>query len=223
MIAVFTCDIIGSRNYPTPQRSLLNSLVKDSFAQACAAFPQTQADYLSFSITQGDEFQFNAESIQDFYGFLLFFRSGVALSELQPVPFFRCGIGFGERATVGENSYEMDGSAYYFSRTALNGFAAAGNLNALTRTSFAAPLAQSALNSLFMFCDRIERNWSREQRQAVWGTLRGLSQGQVAAELKTTQQNISKLLKNASWTYLESVSKLAGELINPDTNNHQGL
>lgn len=223
MIAVFTCDIIGSRNYPTPERGLLNSLVKDSFAQACAAFPQTQADYLSFSITQGDEFQFNAESTRDFYAFLLLFRTGVALSELRPVPFFRCGIGFGDRATSGKNSYEMDGSAYYFSRTALNGFAEAGNLNALTRACFDAPLAQRALNSLFMFCDRIESNWSPEQRQAVGGILRGFSQGQVAEKLKTTQQNISKLLKNASWAYLESVGKLAGELINPGVNNHQGL
>ncbi|OQC09284.1 MAG: hypothetical protein BWX75_01176 [Candidatus Cloacimonetes bacterium ADurb.Bin088] len=220
MIVVYTCDIIGSRKYPAPARNQIDQNIRAAFFQACQLYPHTQADFLSFSVTQGDEFQFNAESCKDFYRFLLYFRTSLAISGVKPTPFFRCGIGLGERATQGSSSYEMDGSAYYNSRLAINGFARPENLNTLTRAHTETALVNRALNSLLMFCDRLEYGWSEVQRQVIHGIMQGESQAQIAQRQATSQQNVSKLLKTSAWAYLESVFSLLDELAETVNNNH---
>lgn len=207
MILVYTCDIIGSRNYAIADRQTINLLIKEYFSNACQLFPKTKADYLSFAITQGDEFQFTADKFIDFYKFLLYFRSGVALSGIKPTVFFRCGIGIGEKATKGNNSYEMDGSAFYNSRLALNELKAKGNLNKLTRLQHPKKKLSILLNSVLMFCDELEKNWSYEQRKVVLETLTGKSQVQIATDFDNTKQNINKLLKNAKWEFVVNAIK----------------
>lgn len=204
MIIVYTCDIIGSRNYGIADRQEINKLIKEYFDKACQLFPKTKADYLSFTITQGDEFQFTADKPTDFYKFLLYFRNEVALSDIKPKVFFRCGIGLGEKATDGNNSYEMDGSAFYNSRIALDGLKAKDNLNKLTRIHHPRKKLNILINSLLMFCDNLEYNWSTEQREAVNQTLMGKTQTEIANELDKSQQSISKILISAQWEFISN-------------------
>jgi hypothetical protein len=114
----------------------------------------------------------------------------------------------------------MDGSAYYNSRLAINGFARPENLNTLTRAHTETALVNRALNSLLMFCDRLEYGWSEVQRQVIHGIMQGESQAQIAQRQATSQQNVSKLLKTSAWAYLESVFSLLDELAETVNNNH---
>jgi hypothetical protein len=202
MITVYTCDIIGSRNYKIDDRQFINERIKSSFEQACKLFPKTKADYLSFTITQGDEFQFTADKQTDFYKFLLYFRTSVSLPDMFPTVFFRCGIGFGDKATNGKTSYEMDGSAFYNARIALDNFKLKDNLNKLTRLHHTNQKLNSLLNSMLMFCDDLEYNWSTEQRKAILETLSGKTQVEIASELDKSQQSISKVLISAKWDFI---------------------
>jgi hypothetical protein len=215
MILVYTSDIIGSRNYGTGDRQNINRLIDTAFQESCRLFPELQADYLSFAITQGDEFQFLADKMTDYYKFLLYFRTKVTLSNLKPLVFFRTGIGFGERATTGNNSYEMDGSAFYNARSALDGLKAKHNLNRFTRIEHPDSKINIMLNSILMFCDELEYKWTPSQRQAIHLMLQGHNVTSAAESLSTSWQNVSKTLASAKWDYLEHTLKIMNEIINP--------
>jgi len=207
MIVVYTCDIIGSRLLGTRARKKLQSLIGDAFRQACSQFPQCRTDYSSFAVTQGDEFQFYSAQQTDFYKFLLYFRIQLSLSVIESPVFFRAGIGFGSKATMGKTSYEMDGTAFFNSRTALNGFQTNENHNKLTRLVHTKPRISSLANDILMFCDELEYSWSREQRQVVLFALENKKQSFIADKIRSSQQNVSKTLKAARWEYISSVLK----------------
>ncbi|HNX01840.1 MAG TPA: hypothetical protein PKK33_10770, partial [Candidatus Cloacimonadota bacterium] len=116
MIAVLTCDIIGSRFFSNKDRALLQKSIREFFDVTCRLFPQAKADVISFRVTAGDEFQFSLLEPCYSYQFLLHLRLQTSLLKVDRMPLFRCGIGTGERSVEGQTSYEMDGTAYYRSR-----------------------------------------------------------------------------------------------------------
>ncbi|MDD4310765.1 MAG: hypothetical protein PHO32_10315 [Candidatus Cloacimonetes bacterium] len=221
MIAVLTCDIIASRIYTDVQRQALDTQLRIAFKASCLALPQAEADYLSFSIIQGDEFQFSLESPAFFYHFLLMFRNLLAIGSLTPwgypslkadfvntetnplhslMPCFRAGIGIGTRSiTAKANSYQMDGSAYHHSRTSMHNFEHSLNKHRLTIFHSDNPFVASSLNTILMFCDSIEQEWSERQRLAIFYTLEANSSLQTAIKMGVSRQNVEKLLKSANW------------------------
>ncbi|MDD2229325.1 MAG: SatD family protein [Candidatus Cloacimonetes bacterium] len=199
MIAVLTCDIIASRTYSDAQRQVLDADLRLAFRDSCMAIPQAKADYLSFSVIQGDEFQFSLEAPRYFYRFLLMFRNRLALSSIEPMPCFRAGIGFGSRSIVGDNSYQMDGSAYHHARSAMNSFSQANFKNRLSAVVHEKQTLTNALNTMLAFCDSIEQGWTLTQRNAIAHAFTQGNSRQIAAILQVSRQNVDKLLKSAQW------------------------
>ena len=78
MIAVLTCDIISSRSYDKKQRQILQTSISDAFSYTCKIIPEAKADYMSFSVIQGDEFQFNIEEAP-YSIFFVYFRNQLFL------------------------------------------------------------------------------------------------------------------------------------------------
>ncbi|MDY0152102.1 MAG: SatD family protein [Candidatus Cloacimonas sp.] len=199
MIAVLTCDIIASRTYSDAHRQVLDADLRLAFKDTCMAIPQAKANYLSFSVIQGDEFQFSIEAPQFFYHFLIMFRNRLALSSLKPMPSFRAGIGFGSRSIHANTSYQMDGSAYHHSRSALNSFGEPSFKNRLSAVVHDKLPVTNSLNTMLAFCDAIEQSWSHTQRNAIALAFTNSSSRQIAAILQVSRQNVDKLLKSAKW------------------------
>ena len=200
MIAVLTCDIIASRTYTDVQRQALDTKLRSAFKAACQALPQAHADYLSFSIIQGDEFQFSLQAPRFFYHFLLILRNLFALCGVHPLPLFRSGIGWGTCSIASSsNSYQRDGSAYHNSRSALNSFELPNNKQRLSSVCMDNPFVANSFNTILMFCDNIELGWSERQRFALTYALQANSIQETANKMGVSRQNVEKLLKSAKW------------------------
>jgi hypothetical protein len=199
MVAVLTCDIIGSRFFNNADRALLQDSIYKYFDLTCKQFPQAKADALSFRVTAGDEFQFSLEESSFAYKFLLYFRLHISLLDMKPMPRFRCGIGIGERSVKGKTSYEMDGSAYYHSRQALNAISGSSEKNRLTNICTGEEKGDGTFSVLCILMDAIENNWSIRQRQFILLQLEGKTFREAAQILNTTFQNVGNTLIAAKW------------------------
>jgi hypothetical protein len=207
MIAVLTCDIIGSRFFNNADRALLQESIRKFFDLTCQQFPQAKAEVLSFRVTAGDEFQFSLEEPSLTYRFLLYFRLHTSLLAIKPMPRFRCGMGIGDRNVTGDTSYEMDGTAYYRSRQALNAISGSGEKTRLTNICTEDDKLNRTIKVLCTLMDSIENDWSIRQRQFILTQLEGKTFMEAAKLLKTTFQNISRLLQIAKWKEFEQSVK----------------
>ena len=203
MIAVVTCDIISSRVYPVAQRELIDSALRNAFAEVCAAIPLAHADFLSFSIIQGDEFQFSLESPEYFYHVILLLRAKLSLCPVIPVPLFRAGIGFGLRSIEGNTSYQMDGSAYHNSRSAINKFSKSENKKRLSLCATDDRLLTQTINTILAFADNLELHWTLAQRKYIMHKLSGIKIADIAALQQVSRQNVGKSLRSAGWELIE--------------------
>jgi len=166
MIAAVTCDIIKSRQYSNADRSKVNDLIRSAFNEAIDLFPEAKADKLSFSIIQGDEFQFVINNPALAYRFVVFYRLILSLKDLKPN--FRAGIGFGEVSISSDNSYKMDGSAFHNSRDALNIFKNKKYKYRITTLKSDVKEIESQLDLIAMYNDFIEQRWSIKQRNSIY-------------------------------------------------------
>ena len=89
----------------------MNDLIKQTFEETIELFPEAEADKLSFSIIQGDEFQFVINKPAMAYRFVVFYRLILSLKDVKSN--FRAGIGFGEVSISSDNSYKMGMVTFY--------------------------------------------------------------------------------------------------------------
>ncbi len=210
MVVVFTCDIIASRLYSVVQRQALDGGIKEAFAATCLALPAAEAELLSFSVIQGDEFQFSIINPAWFYHFLLMLRLRFSLLLPDSVPLFRCGIGMGERSISSGSSYQRDGSAYHRSRAALEMFAQHKDRLSLLQSS--GELAKRSANVILGCCDHFEKEWSAKQRQAILLKMHGNTLKQSSELMRSSWQNVQQLLQNACWERIQEVLDYFAEL-----------
>jgi len=166
MIAAVTCDIINSRKYSNEDRRKVNDLIRTSFDECIELLPNANADKLSFSIIQGDEFQFVIQSPGLAYQFVVFYRLILALKELKPR--FRAGIGLGEVSVSDDNSYKMDGSAFHNSRDVLQKFRKQRFNKRVTFFMCGLEQINKQIEIIMMYNDFIEQRWSDKQRSSIY-------------------------------------------------------
>lgn len=210
MVTVFTCDMVSSRFYAMLQRQVLDAGIKEAFAATCRDLPAAEAELLSFSVIQGDEFQFSILNPAWFYHFLLMLRLRFSLLLPDMVPLFRCGIGMGERSISSGSSYQRDGSAYHRARFALEAFTRhKGRLSLLQGPH---ELANRSANTILGFCDHFEKAWSAKQRQALLLKMAGNTLRQSSEQMKSSWQNVQQLLQNAGWELIQEALDYFAEL-----------
>lgn len=166
MVAVVTCDIIDSRKYSNENRRKVNELIKSSFDDCIELLPKAKADKLSFSIIQGDEFQFVIQNPALAYQFVVYYRLILALTDLKPS--FRVGIGLGEVSISGKDSYKMDGSAFHNSRDAIQKFDKPKFNNRITTFICGLEQIDNQIEIIVMYNDFIEQRWSDKQRKSIF-------------------------------------------------------
>lgn len=166
MVAVVTCDIIDSRKYSNEDRRKVNELIKSSFDDCIELLPKAKADKLSFSIIQGDEFQFVIQNPALAYQFVVYYRLILALNDLKPS--FRAGIGLGDVSISGEDSYKMDGSAFHNSRDAIQKFYKPKFKNRITSLICGMEQIDNQIGIIVMYNDFIEQRWSDKQKKSIF-------------------------------------------------------
>lgn len=211
MKAVVTCDIIKSRQYSNLDRDEINNLIKSSFNDCCDLIPKANADKLSFSIIQGDEFQFLIDNPEYAYQFVVFYRIILCQSDLNPT--FRAGIGLGDVSITDLNSYKMDGPAFHKSRDAINKF---NKKNYRSRRTFIIcemNKINDQLNMITLYNDFIEQNWSKKQKEAILLYKKYLSFDNAALKANVTRQALQQRIDTAGWKQMNFGFNKYSELV----------
>jgi hypothetical protein len=197
MKSVITCDIIKSRQYSNLDRDEINKLIKTSFNDCCNLVPEAYADKLSFSIIQGDEFQFLINNPEYAYQFVVFYRLILSQSELKPT--FRAGIGIGDVSITDADSYKMDGSAFHRSREGINEFNFKKHKSRLTIIKSDNRQIDDELNMICIYQDLLESKWSTKNRGSILAKIKYKTLSEAALHENVTYQAIQKNLKAAYW------------------------
>jgi len=197
MKAIITADIIKSRRFSGPERLEVNKLIKSSFRECCNLISEAEADKFSFNIVQGDEFQFLINKPEHAYQFVVFFRLILAQSDLKPS--FRAGIGIGEILNFGKKIYEMDGSAFHYSRDALSAFGKTDHKERLTILKTGDQDLDDRLNIIALFSDFIESNWSDKQQEAIFLHKIYNSFEKASKMANVTSQALHQRVQNSGW------------------------
>lgn len=201
MIAVVTCDIIKSRRYDTAARKKVDILIRQAFTEAIELLPEAKADKLSFSIIQGDEFQFVIGKPALAYKFVVFYRIILALNELKPK--FRAGIGIGEAAINDDNSYKMDGSAFHHSRDAFLKFRNPKFRNRITAIVCGNKDLDARFEMMAMYNDFIEQRWSEKQIFSILLYQQTGSLESAAAKESISYQAMQQRISNSGYQQLD--------------------
>ncbi|MDO9576903.1 MAG: SatD family protein [Candidatus Cloacimonadales bacterium] len=197
MIAVVTCDIIKSRQYSNEDRGKVNDLIKTAFNETSELLPESKADKLSFSIIQGDEFQFILENPALAYKFVVFYRIILALKDLKPK--FRAGIGIGDVAVDNDTSYKMDGSAFHNSRDAFQKFGKPKFRNRITSIISGNEELDAQFEIIAMYNDFIEQRWTDKQKEAIYWIYQTDTLQEASEKLNIKYQNVDKRIRKAAW------------------------
>ncbi|MBC8416615.1 MAG: hypothetical protein ISS80_01195 [Candidatus Cloacimonetes bacterium] len=197
MKAVVTCDIIKSRQYSNLDRDEINRLIKTSFNDCCDLVPEANADKLSFSIIQGDEFQFLINKPEYAYQFVVFYRLILSRSNIKFS--FRSGIGIDDIVIQDENTYKMDGPAFHKSREGINEFELKINKSRLTIIKYGKVQIDNELNMICIYQDLLESKWSAKNRSSILAKIKYQTLSEAALHENVTYQAIQKNLKAAFW------------------------
>ncbi len=193
--AAITCDIINSRKYSSKDRKKINSLLKKGFVECCELIPEAKANKLSFSIVQGDEFQFILDNATFSYEFIVNYRLILSRSDISPI--FRASVGIGEINIVDENTYKMDGSAFHHSRVGIDLLKTKEYTNRLTCINYNEK-KNIHLDIILKYQDFFESNWTKKQKEAIYWNLRGLTFKNISKKINITFQGVEKRIYNSN-------------------------
>jgi len=211
MKAVITCDIIKSRQYSNLDRDEINRLIKTSFNDCCNLIPEANADKLSFSVIQGDEFQFLINKPEYAYQFVVFYRLILSQSELKPA--FRAGIGIGDVSITDADSYKMDGPAFHRSRDALNKFTLKKHRNRNTFIISENNDITDQLDTITFYNDFIEQKWTVKQKEAIYLYKEHLSFEKAALKVDVTHQALQQRIDSSGWKQMNFGFNIYSKLV----------
>jgi hypothetical protein len=219
--AVLTGDLIGSRELGTQKLQSAMALVRrlaDEFAAVHANAMVSHPD-----VFRGDSWQLCLQSAHLAVTAAVFIRAGLKAGELDS----RIGIGVGGVAALHEAKIsESTGPAFVASGDALDGLAKDHTLG-FKHAAEPAPTWAEAVRELVMpLLDVQVTGWSQRESFAVHGTLRQLTQQEIAdlpagrtrEGTPPTRQAIQDALRRIVWTthvgpVLTNLEKLLSQLL----------
>jgi len=192
MKAIVTCDIIKSRRYSGSERQQLNKLIEQSYSECSELITEADTDKLSFSIIQGDEYQF--------------------MIPLRPR--FRAAIGIGDIAVSADNLYQMDGSAFHFSREAMQRFKDSAYRDRSTFFKTGIDKMDEQLNLIAMYNDSLEDKFTAKQIEAIILYRKFGTYEKAASHTGFSIQAIQQRVVTSGWKQISKGFEKQTELIN---------
>lgn len=211
-VAVLTADIIHSTHYSPQRRRQVDQVLLRSFNEVIRKYPNAVHTRLAFRITAGDEFQCVFLEVPKTLEILTYLRSLAATSGVKPIIAFRAAIGVGEISVSGKsNPYEEDGQAFARSRRGLEELSK--RRHSLTKIVTGQPELDSLANVILILLDRLQKNWTVPQWEAVKWSLLGFTREQISKKLKVAHQNVTKRLGAAGWQQFKEATEFLGQLL----------
>jgi SatD family (SatD) len=211
-VAVLTADIIGSRKYNPRLRKQVDSVLYRSFEDLNRRYVGAVHKKLAFRVTAGDEFQCVLVEVPSAFDVLTYLRASVAISGIEPTITFRASIGVGETSIRGKsNPYEEDGEAFVRAREGLNELDK--RRQGWTTITTGNAEADRAINVVLLLTDRLQRNWTIPQWEAIkWSTL-GFTRQRISTKVRIAHQNVTKRLAAAGWYEFRQASEFLRETL----------
>lgn len=211
-VSVLTADIIHSTHYSLQHRRQIDQVLRKSFDEVTRRFPNAVHTRLAFRITAGDEFQCVFLDIPKTFDILTYLRASVAISKVRPIISFRASIGVGEISVSGKsNPYEEDGPAFVLSRRGLEDLA--NRRQNLTKMVTGKPELDRYADVILLLLDRLQKNWTVPQWEAIKWSLQGLTREEISKKLNVAHQNVTKRLLAAGWQQFKEASELLREIL----------
>lgn len=211
-VSVLTADIVHSTHYSLSQRHQINQALLKSFKEIEERFPKAIYTPLAFRITAGDEFQCVFREVSQTFDILTYLRASVATSKIRPIIMFRTSIGVGKISVSGKsNPYEQDGPAFVRSRRGLEELYK--TRQRLTRIVIDDLERARTMNVILLLLDRLQKNWTVPQWQAIKWSILGLTREEIAKKLHVAHQNVTKRLLAAGWQEFRLASELLREML----------
>ena len=143
---------------------------------------------------------------------LAYLRAAAATSGIRPTITFRSAIGVGEITVSGKPSpYEQDGPAFVRSRRGLEELAK--QRQRWTKIVTGETEIDRLADVILLLLDRLQKNWTVPQWEAVKWSLQGLTREQIARKLKVAHQNITKRLAAAGWQQFKEATEFLSGII----------
>jgi hypothetical protein len=212
MKAIVTCDIIKSRRYSGSERQQLNKLIEQSYSECSELITEADTDKLSFSIIQGDEYQFMINNPEYAYQFVFFKRLLLSRTPLRPR--FRAAIGIGDIAVSADNLYQMDGSAFHFSREAMQRFKDSAYRDRSTFFKTGIDKMDEQLNLIAMYNDSLEDKFTAKQIEAIILYRKFGTYEKAASHTGFSIQAIQQRVVTSGWKQISKGFEKQTELIN---------
>jgi hypothetical protein len=186
MYYIVTCDLIQSKKVENRMevqqeiKSVLNSVNTQYSKQILCPFV----------IVWGDSFQGALKSLKGFYEII------ETLEELIPVD-FRCGIGIGKISTqYSDNVLEMDGPAFYHSKSALE--TAEKDHRSIWLQS-GNPHFDRMVNTVLILLYTLKMRWTAHQKEIITLRREGQKYEEIGKQKNISKQAVNKALKTARW------------------------
>jgi hypothetical protein len=201
--AVLTGDIIGSSRLTSPRRKLLY----ESFAFLSNALQERYPREIPYSISnfRGDSWQIVCSQPRKALEVGLFIRTYLRFTFKSEKLDTRLAIGIGRISFIPpENISAGDGEAFTLSGHLLDAMESGCMAIALPEGSD--PVVSTALASLVSLLDYLPTSWSASQAQAVFWSLHGYKQEEIAGHWQPapiTQASVSAILKRAGWSLVK--------------------
>jgi len=185
---VVTADIISSRKHEN---------YTDMAERGIAGFNARYQSGMTatFTLYRGDEIQGAIAADGDIIRLIRHLRYHLHVQGLK----LRIGVGAGSITTgLGKKyAWQMDGSAFHYSRAALEEMKS--RRKAATRFAGERADIWAAVNAFYTLIDTIQDRWSAKQWQAVDAYERAGTYAAAAAELGISPQNVAKRCQAAGW------------------------
>jgi|AntAceMinimDraft_16_1070373.scaffolds.fasta_scaffold07212_5 predicted transcriptional regulator len=220
LYAVITGDIVNSSSYIDNKRSELMNSLRSTFQRIETLYQE--AIYSPFEVHRGDSFQGVLLDPAVALSVAITIRARLRLSieteRRKNALDTRIAIGIGTIDYLPERGGEGDGLAYRRSGPILDGMKGERYLLITTPVD----KINTELEVECFLLDAILRKWSREQSEAVIGTVRGMTQVEIANNLNISQPAVGSRLKGAGYWAIERFItryKKLTKIINQGTYN----
>ncbi len=193
-ITVLTADIIASSKLNQEERSNLQLHLKKVFE-----IIQQQYPTLMYELFRGDSVQIAMEHTPESILRVSLLLQTHLLKEGFGI---RSSIGVGSASFISHNLITSDGSAFHLSGTGLD-LIKKENEFILIQFEDKTKHKEWIVHSLSL--SAIIRRWTNLQAEAVFQTILGKTQEQIAQELNLTQSSITQRLKAADWNVTRAI------------------
>jgi len=195
--AVITADLFGSTLMDAEEKINIQKVLYSVFSnyEHCSPYSKAERNYFTY---RGDSYQLILTAVDRAIEAALLMKAAVKCIDAKFDVRLAIGLGSVEQMTSRIN--DSDGEAFRSSGQLLESMKDEGIRIKVPNQSFA-----DGLNASLILLDHIIDSWSREMAEAVYYSLLGMTQSEIAKKIGVSQPAINNRLKNAHLSGIKAI------------------